>query len=74
MAQVQITGWRPGFQKIAAIQLLVESTSYGLKKSKDCVDDVLGGGQATIELKDKADAERLAARLEKVGAVVTVKP
>lgn len=72
MPKLHITGWRPGLDKITAIKLLVEATSYGLKGSKDCIDEVLAGGQATIEVKDLAKAEALAAKLQEIGAVANV--
>ena len=59
-----------GDKKIQVIKVVRELTSLGLKEAKDLVD---GAPKAVKEKVSKADAEKMKASLEEVGAVVEIK-
>ncbi len=75
MPKLHITDWQPrlqGLQKVPAVKVLVNSTPYGLREAKDCVDAVMEGQQATIDMDDEDAAEALAVKLQQMGATVYV--
>jgi len=59
-----------GEQKIKVIKVVREITGLGLKEAKDAVD---GAPKVIKEQATKEDAEAIKAKLEEVGAVVTLK-
>src|SRR5512140_1160235 len=59
-----------GDKKIQVIKVVRELTGLGLKEAKDLVD---GAPKAVKEKVSKADADKMRAALEEVGAVVEVK-
>jgi ribosomal protein L7/L12 len=72
MPKIKITGWRIGFNKIAAVGQIQAATLAGLKNSKDYVDKVAGGETVTIEINDFEKAQELTASLRGIGAEVEV--
>lgn len=65
---VELTG--AGSEKIKVIKVVREITNLGLKEAKALVD---GAPKVVKEAASKEDAEALKAKLEAVGAVVTLK-
>ena len=59
-----------GDQKIKVIKVVREITGLGLKEAKDAVD---GAPKVIKEQASKEDAEAIKAKLEEVGATVTLK-
>jgi large subunit ribosomal protein L7/L12 len=59
-----------GDQKIKVIKVVREITGLGLKEAKDAVD---GAPKVIKEGASKEDAEAIKAKLEEVGATVTLK-
>ena len=59
-----------GDKKIQVIKVVRELTGLGLKEAKDLVD---GAPNPVKEAVSKADAEQMKAKLEEVGASVTLK-
>jgi large subunit ribosomal protein L7/L12 len=59
-----------GDKKIQVIKVVRELTGLGLKEAKDLVE---GAPQPVKEKVSKQDAENMKAKLEEVGATVTVK-
>ena len=59
-----------GANKIAVIKVVRELTSLGLKEAKEVVD---GAPKTVLEGAKKDDAEAAKAKLEEVGATVTLK-
>ena len=59
-----------GANKIQVIKVVRDATGLGLKEAKDLVD---GAPKAVKEGANKDEAEELKAKLEEVGATVTVK-
>ena len=59
-----------GDQKIKVIKVVREITGLGLKEAKDAVD---GAPKVLKEGASKAEAEEIKAKLEEVGAKVTMK-
>ena len=65
---VELTG--AGAQKIKVIKVVRELTGLGLKDAKDLVD---GAPKMVKEGASKEEAEEMKAKLEEVGATVTLK-
>ncbi len=59
-----------GAEKVKVIKVVREETGLGLKEAKDVVD---GAPKIVKEAADKATAEAIKAKLEAVGAKVTLK-
>lgn len=59
-----------GEQKIKVVKVVKDVTGLGLKESKELVDGVPSIVKAAVS---KEEAEALKAKLEEVGAIVTVK-
>ncbi len=59
-----------GDQKVKVIKVVKDATGLGLKEAKDLVD---GAPKVIKEGVSKAEADELKAKLEEVGAQVTVK-
>ena len=59
-----------GDQKVKVIKVVKDATGLGLKEAKDLVD---GAPKVVKEGVSKAEADELKAKLEEVGAQVTVK-
>jgi len=59
-----------GDQKVKVIKVVKDATGLGLKEAKDLVD---GAPKVVKEGVSKAEAEDLKAKLEEVGAQVTIK-
>ena len=59
-----------GAQKIKVIKVVREITGLGLKEAKDLVD---GAPKMVKEAASKEEADDMKAKLEEVGAVVTIK-
>jgi large subunit ribosomal protein L7/L12 len=59
-----------GAQKIKVIKVVRELTGLGLKEAKDMVD---GAPSMVKEAATKEEAESMKAKLEEVGAVITIK-
>ena len=59
-----------GAEKVKVIKVVREATGLGLKEAKDLVDNA---PKIVKEAADKASAEELKAKLEEVGAKVTLK-
>ncbi len=59
-----------GDQKVKVIKVVKDATGLGLKEAKDLVD---GAPKVIKEAVSKAEADELKAKLEEVGAQVTVK-
>jgi large subunit ribosomal protein L7/L12 len=59
-----------GAQKIKVIKVVRELTGLGLKEAKDLVD---GAPSVVKEGASKEEAEGMKAKLEEVGAVITIK-
>ncbi len=59
-----------GDQKVKVIKVVKDATGLGLKEAKDMVD---GAPKVIKEGVSKAEADELKAKLEEVGAQVTVK-
>lgn len=68
--RVRLAGWRVGFQKVTAAQLIRMYTHLGLADSKQCVDDCLMGTERILIPKSEQDARTLATALHRCGAVV----
>ncbi len=65
---VELTSF--GNEKIKVIKVIREITSLGLKEAKELVD---GAPSIVKENIPKADAEAIKAKLEEVGATITIK-
>jgi len=59
-----------GAEKIKVIKVVREITGLGLKEAKEMVD---GAPKVLKEAQSKEDADKIKAKLEEVGAVVTLK-
>ncbi len=65
---VELTSF--GSEKIKVIKVIREITGLGLKEAKELVD---GAPSIVKENAPKADAEAIKAKLEEVGATITIK-
>ena len=72
MAQLTITGSRPGLRKISMTRAIQNRAGLGLAAAKRVTDDVLDGGTVTVALTDIASARTLAHELEALGATCHV--
>ena len=70
--RVRLVGWRVGFQKVTATQLIRMHTHLNLTESKRCVDDCLAGVERILIPKSEQDARSLAAELHRCGATVSL--
>lgn len=70
--RVRLVGWRVGFQKVTATQLIRVHTDLDLVAAKRCVDDCLTGTGRILIPKSERDARTLAVELHRCGAVVTL--
>ena len=70
--RVRLSGWRVGFQKIAATHLIRSHTGLDLAQSKQCVDDCLVGRERVLVPVSEQAARTLAAELHRVGARVSL--
>jgi ribosomal protein L7/L12 len=72
MPSVMITGWKTGFNKVECTKTLRALPGFGLNDAKKITDAVLDGQTQVIRLSTLAEAQSLATKLEKLGAVVRI--
>ena len=72
MPQVEISGWRPGFEKVACTKTLQSAAGLGLAEAKQVTDAVLAGLSRTVDLPSTSKAEQLATTLTHLGAIARV--
>lgn len=74
MNRITLNGWVPGFQTIAFIQAIRVHCGYDLTRSKQIVDQLLGGAVIVVHAVSESDAAELldAAHLFGVKAEITV--
>jgi len=58
---VSITGWKPGFHKIAIIKLLQQECGLSQEDAKEATDKLLAGETLTISAADWNNFTKLAA-------------
>jgi hypothetical protein len=68
MAQVRITGWNPGFNKVGATKAIRAMAVVDLAHAKSITDAVMAGNDVTIRLPDEESAAQLASELSQLGA------
>lgn len=74
MAEIHITGWRPGLQKVSMTRLIREQAEVSLKTAKEHTDSVLEKKTVILSIPDEKQAQKLAYELEQIGAVVEIMP
>ena len=72
VAQVRLTGWLPGAQKVEATRLIRKFAPLGLEEAKRAVDCCLASQNTVIETSDVASANCLVARLAEIGFLSAV--
>lgn len=71
MAIVEITGWRPGFNKGACTKIVRAAFSLDLADGKNMTDAVLEGKIQRILVPSTEIAHRVAQELTAIGALAT---
>jgi len=64
-----LTGWRPGFRKVATSTSLRGSCGYPLTEAKAMVDRLLDGDPVRVDIPPTAQADAVRAELEALGVV-----
>jgi hypothetical protein len=67
MANVVITGWRAGFDKIRLTKLLQEHAQLRLSEAKRSTDRVLAGDTVILDVEDVSCLDRLLSEFEIIG-------
>lgn len=67
---LRLTGWRPGFRKVAATTLLRGNCGYRLAGAKALVDRLLDGETVIVRVPATARADRIADELDALGVDV----
>lgn len=70
MAQVVLTEWQPGLQKVQLTRLIQSSTGLPFRQAKDCVDRFLEGEAVQFALPTEAAAAAFSTEAERLGARV----
>ena len=68
MNRITLNGWVPGFKTISFIHALQAHCGYDLAKSKQIVDQLLGGDVMIVDAVSEADAVDLLRAAELFGA------
>jgi hypothetical protein len=68
MTRVELTGWRPGLNKVKLNQLLRQFGGLGLADSKANVDRLLAGERVSVECADDEAARSFCEQARLVGA------
>lgn len=58
---VKITGWKPGFHKVALVKLLENEVGLTHDEAKDATEKLLAGEALTLSAADWANFAKLAA-------------
>ena len=69
MPQVVLTGWKPGFRKVALTRILQQRAGLSLAVAKECVDRCLAGERVLVEVPTSEAAEALVSEASGVGAI-----
>jgi ribosomal protein L7/L12 len=72
MKTLQITGWKPGLDKIALTKIIRSHTGFGLAEAKRCTDDVLENKPVIFKGLKSSDADAFLADVQSIGAVASV--
>ena len=72
MADVEITSWAPGFNKVACTCLLQDRGSLGLAAAKQVTDGVLAGATEIVSVGSDSAAKLLVNELAAIGASARV--
>jgi hypothetical protein len=68
MNRITLNGWVPGFQTIAFIHALRAHCGYDLTRSKQIVDQLLGGDVIIVHAASETDAAELLEAAQLFGA------
>ncbi|WP_148714049.1 hypothetical protein [Chitinolyticbacter meiyuanensis] len=74
MPIVVVSGWLPGFKKVAHTEVLQRHAGMSLIAAKSFTDCILAGEQVWFEVAQWADAVSIAARLFELGAIAQARP
>jgi len=74
VAEVIISSWNDGLQKIPMTKLIRQYTSLGLKDAKRCTDRVLDGEQVVLAVDSDQQAMQFVEQLSAIGAVAGTHP
>ena len=72
MTQLNLTGWRPGLNKVQLTRTLQAELGLSLADAKRATDRVVDGEVVSLSLPDHRAAERLADLLVPLGTTVTI--
>ena len=70
MAQITMTGWQPGLNKVALTKALQSELGLPLGAAKNATDRLLDGERVELFPEDQQSADRLAESLMSIGAIV----
>lgn len=72
MTQLILKDWRPGLEKISAVELLQERAGLSLTSAKECVDRLLKHETVIITMTSSEEAIELARKLRNIGVICDV--
>ena len=72
MASVEVSGWRPGFDKVAFTKLLKELGGFSLPDAKSTTDALLDGHTCRLTVTDAFAARALLERLSELSAIARI--
>src|SRR4051812_43346404 len=70
MTQINLTGWRPGLDKVRLTKTLQAELGLSLSEAKHVTDRVLAGESVSLPVHEEQAAERLAGLLDAIGTTV----